>query len=293
MSEKMQARISALLRNAEKAGTPEEAATFHAKAQELSALYSIDLELARQAGEQKKAKLVQEFFRVGPDGQRGLGTYMGLLVSIAAVNNVRITGTSDNSQAWLHGFDNDVQTTLALFNTVLAQMVKDSDAYIRSGAFKSETVYQPGRYRKPTKQELADGHPYYRLVWEDGGERPVHGKSARASFQQAYKWKIVSRLKEAATAAQETATHFHADGDTDTLTPGHSSDSVALAIRTKSEAVEMYLEAMNPGMGRSRSLRSSARHSAVASAAGTAAGARARLSASKAIGGHRTELASA
>lgn len=289
MSEKMQARISALLRNAEKAGTPEEAATFHAKAQELSALYSIDLELARQAGEQKKAKLVQEFFRVGPNGQRGLGTYMGLLVSIAGVNNVRITGTSDNSQAWLHGYDNDVQTTIALFNTVLAQMVKDSDAYIRSGQYKSETVYQPGRYRKPTRQELADGYPSYRLVWEDGGDRPVHGKSARASFQQAYKYKIVSRLKDAATAAQESATHFHSDEDGAEVA-GATSDSVALAVRTKSEAVEMYLEAMNPGMGRSRSIRSNARYSATAAAAGTNAGAKARLGTSKAIGGHRTQV---
>jgi hypothetical protein len=289
MSEKMQARISALLRNAEKAGTPEEAATFHAKAQELSALYSIDLELARQAGEQKNSKLVQEFFRIGPDGQRGLGTYMGLLVSIAGVNNVRITGTSDNSQAWLHGYDNDVQTTIALFNTVLAQMVKDSDAYIRSGQYKSETVYQPGRYRKPNAEEISAGYPAWRKVWEDGGQRPVHGKSARASFQQAYKWKIVSRLKDAATAAQESATHFHADEDGAEVA-GATSDSVALAVRTKSKAVEMYLEAMNPGMGRGRAIRSNARYSAAASAAGTAAGARARLSASKAIGGHRTQV---
>lgn len=289
MSEKMQARISALLRQAEGASNAEEAATYHAKAQELSALYSIDLELARTAGQQKKDKLVQEFFRIGPSGQRGLGTYMGLMVSIASVNNVRITGTSDNSQAWLHGFDNDVQTTIALFNTVLVQMVKDSDAYIRQGTYKKETTYYDGRFRKPNAEEIAMGYRRWQKVWEDGGERPVHGKTARASFQQAYKYKIVQRLQEAATTAQETATHFHTDEDGSEVA-GATSDSVALAIRTKSEAVELYLEAMNPGLGRSRSLRSNARHSATASQAGSLAGSRARLGTSKAIGGHRTQV---
>ena len=69
MSEKMQARISALLRNAEKAGTPEEAATFHAKAQELSALYSIDLELAGSGGRAEEGQAGAGVLpgRAGPD----------------------------------------------------------------------------------------------------------------------------------------------------------------------------------------------------------------------------------
>lgn len=178
-----------------------------------------------------------------------------------------------------------METTLALYTSLITQMVKESDAYLRSGAYKTETVYRASTDRWDSRKQDYVSTP--------AGYYPVHGKTARRSFQEAFTSKIGSRLREARVhaeqAAANNAAHFHTDDDNAEISAITSSDSVALAIQTRREEVEIYFKKMNPRLGTAR--RSAANsHSAHAHNAGTQAGARARISAAKSIGGSRTQV---
>lgn len=273
----IQKTIAALLRQAEKASTPEESATYQQKAQELSTRYSIDMEIARtlQAASERRPELVKQGIRIGDSGKRGLHTYYDLLAAIARQNNVQMTLLQDASYAWMHGYDNDVATTEALFNSLLVQMVAESDAYMRRAEYKDELVYREVR----TKDRWGYTDSEYKLA-------PVHGRTARRSFQEAFTHKISARLREARLHAEQDAAtgHFHADSDTPLeIQAATNSDSVAIALREITKEVSLFLKTSNPRLAKWKNTRTATGRSAHASSAGTQAGARARISSAKAL----------
>lgn len=283
----IQTKIAALLRQAEKAGTAAESETYQNKAQQLSIQYGIDMEIARAADirSTRRPHLVKEQMRIGDRGSRSLQTYIDLFVAIARANNVKVTQAYDRTYVYAHGFDNDVDTTLALYVSLVGQMVKESDAYLRAGEFKTETVYRPATDKWDSRKQ--------EYVYSPAGYYPVHGKTARRSFQEAFAYKVGARLREQrieaeAAAKARTADHFHTEDDA-AIQAATTSDSVALAIQTRREEVELFFKKMNPRLGtaRSRSATSSSSH---AHYAGTAAGARARISPARQIGGSRTAV---
>lgn len=277
MAQDIQAKIGSLLRLAEKASTPEESDAYQAKAQELSTRYAIDMEIARtlKDASERRPELVKEGFRIGDPGKRGMHPFFDLLQAIASENNVQLTLLQDATYSWLHGYDNDVDTTKALYTSLVTQMVHESDAYIRSGQYKTETTYREVRVKTSWGGSYTD--------WK---EAPVHGKTARRSFQQAFTYKVAARLRDARRHAEQEAAagHFHADSDTPLeILQATNSESVAVAIREKTKAVSNFLRQENPRLRTFRSSSKSSAHSSHAASAGREAGARARLSAPRAL----------
>lgn len=294
MSDTLITRMAALLRHAEKAATPEESAAYQEKAQALATRHAIDLEIARnhKDSQERKPVLTNTQVTMGPRGKRGLQTYVALFSAIASANNVKIGMSRDSTTVYPYGFDTDIEVTTALFEWLLPQMIKESDAYVRSGAFKSEMTWREGRYRRPNAAEIQMGYARWESVWEDGGEVPVHGRTARISFQEAFAATISRRLQHArkeAEAAAKRAEQTTLNTTPDDAPEAAQSDSVALVLVQREVAVRDYFTEASRFWSK-RSARGSSSYSAAAAGAGSKAGNRASLAPARAIGGHRTQV---
>ena len=168
----MLSRIGGLLRQAESTDNPHEADAFMAAAQRLATQSSIDLAVARShaANRERRAVPAQRMIRIGEPGRKGLRTYVQLFVNIAAPNDVKCDVAQSSAQVYAYGFDTDIDACEALYSSLLVQMVKASDNYIKSG-----------RYRE---------------------HEQVAGVTARLNFQLAFAARIGARL----TSAKDEAT---------------------------------------------------------------------------------------
>ncbi|WNG87896.1 DUF2786 domain-containing protein [Mycobacterium sp. ITM-2016-00317] len=170
--EKMLARIAALLRQAEGTDNPHEADAFMAAAQRLATATSIDLAVARSHTDGRTAAQtpVQRTITIGEPGARGLRTYVQLFVVIAAANDVKCDVASNSTFVYAYGFAEDIDTTHALYTSLVMQMVRASTDYIASGAHK-----------------------------------PTPTITARLNFQLAFGARVGQRLAEAREQAQQEA----------------------------------------------------------------------------------------
>lgn len=136
--DKMLTRIAALLRQAEGTDNVHEAEAFMAAAQRLATATSIDLAVARShAAKRTPAQTpVQRTISIGDAGTKGLRTYVQLFVVIAHANDVRCDVASNSTFVYAYGFAEDIDTTHALYASLVVQMVRASDAYIASGAHR-------------------------------------------------------------------------------------------------------------------------------------------------------------
>ena len=169
----MLARIAALLRQAEGTDNAHEAEAFMAAAQRLATATSIDLAVARShADERTPAQTpVQRTVTIGGAGTRGLRTYVQLFVVIASANDVRCDVASNSTFLYVYGFAEDIDTSHALYASLVVQMVRSSDAYLASGA-----------------------------------HRPTPTITARLNFQLAFGARVGQRLAEAREQARSEAT---------------------------------------------------------------------------------------
>ncbi len=138
MTDKMLARIAALLRQAEGTDNAHEAEAFMAAAQRLATATSIDLAVARShAAIRTKAQApVQRTITIGNAGARGLRTYVQLFAVIAAANDVKVDVASNSTFVYAYGFPEDIDTSHALYASLVMQMVRASEAYLASGAHR-------------------------------------------------------------------------------------------------------------------------------------------------------------
>jgi hypothetical protein len=159
----MLVRIGGLLRQAESTDNPHEAEAFMEAAQRLATATAIDLAVARAhtSSRERRAAPVQRAISIGEPGRRGLRTYVQLFVAIASANDVQCDVAHNSTQVFAYGFDSDIDACQALYSSLLMQMVRASDAYLRSGAHK-----------------------------------PVAGVTARLNFQLAFAARIGQRLAE-------------------------------------------------------------------------------------------------
>ncbi|NMM88276.1 hypothetical protein B2J88_28660 [Rhodococcus sp. SRB_17] len=255
-SEKMLTRIGALLRQAESTDNPHEGEAFMAAAQRLATSSAIDLAVARAhtASSEKRATPTQRLITIGEPGKRGLRTYAQLFISIAAANDVQCDIAQTGAVIFAYGFAGDIDVCEALYSSLLFQMVRDSDAYIRSGAYRGETST---RTRKP-----------------------VAGVTARLNFQMAYASRIGARLTE---TKQETETKVVAE----------SSSETALVLRNKEIELKDYYSSNSKARGTWKGGgRADAGHSSHARKAGDRAARSARLGNLPEIGGVRGQLGS-
>jgi hypothetical protein len=133
--DKMLARIGALLRQAEGTDNAHEAEAFMAAAQRLATATSIDLAVARSHAEARtKAQMpVQRTITIGNAGTKGLRTYVQLFAVIASANDVKVDVASNSAFVYAYGFAEDIDTSHALYASLVMQMVRASEAYLATG----------------------------------------------------------------------------------------------------------------------------------------------------------------
>ena len=169
--DKLLSRIAGLLRQAEGTDNQHEAEAFMAAAQRLATQASIDLAVARAhtpAGARASGP-THRVIPIGEAGKRGLRTYVLLFAQIAHANGVRCDVASNSTSVYAYGFESDVDAVQALYSSLVVQMVRSSDHYIKSGAYRSAGVA---------------------------------GVTARLNFQTAFAQRIGQRLAETQQAAE-------------------------------------------------------------------------------------------
>lgn len=259
MSDRTLARIAALLRKAEGTDNDHEADAYLQAAQRLASAAAIDLAVARAHGADggRPVRPIQREVHIGEAGKRGLRTYVELYLAIAGPNDVRCDVARNSTRVFAYGFATDVDTVDALYRSLLVQMVRASDEFIRSGAYTVERVRRYSRARRR---------------WSTG---PVSAITARLSFQRAFAARIARRLDEARDQAVRSARGTH------------TASGVELAVRAKEVQVADHYRQHSTARGRWQGSAVSAGYSEHASRAGDRAGRRARIGASREIGPNR------
>lgn len=256
----MLTRIGGLLRQAESTDNEHEAEAFLTAAQRLATRSSVDLAVARAhiAGRERRPAPLQKVVGIGEAGKKGLRTYVQLFVAIAAANDVRCDVTRTSTQVYAYGFDTDIATCEALYTSLLVQMVRASDHYIKSGAYKSATV-------EKIVIETRWGRKVQRRI-----QAPVAAVTARLNFQMAFADRVGRRLAEVKSEVEAQAVR----GDGPLNAP---STGTALALRNKDLELTDFYTRTSEARGTWRGPQDSAGYSRGARHAGDRAGRNARL----------------
>ena len=274
-------RIGALLRQAESTDNPHEGEAFMAAAQRLATSSAIDLAVARAhtASAQRRTTPTQRLVTIGEAGKRGLRTYAQLFLAIAAANDVQCDIAQTSAVVYAYGFASDIDVCEALYASLLFQMVRDCDGYIRSGEYKSETVV-----RTVVEQR---GHRRVRSQVR----KPVAGVTARLNFQIAFAARIRVRLSEAKAESVRAAITESAVADTPMPDTSTTPTGTALVLLNKEIELKDFYASNSKARGTWRGgARAKAGHSSHARRAGDRAAQAARLGNLPEIGGARGQL---
>lgn len=260
-------KISALLNQAQNTDNENEAATFMEKAQALATQSGIELAVARahQASKERRTTPEQKTIKVGIKGQHGLAHFVELASAIARNNDVQLDLARNNTYVIAYGFPSDIEVVEALFASLLFQMESACSAFIKSGVFKNETVEKYDYYKGYTS-------------------KPVHGSSARKSFQEHFVYSISDRLSEARRAAKAAVLEAAAEVENVAV----ASSSTALVLLSKEVEVKDFYKSNSRARGSWKGATSG--NSSSGAAAGRTAGQRANLGGQKSIGGSRVAL---
>src|SRR5512142_2584890 len=151
-------KLAALLRQAESTTNEHEAEAFMAAAQRLATATSIDLAVARahSARKERRAAPIAKRIEIGPPGKRALRTYVQLFLAIARANDLTCDLAGNSTYVIAYGFETDIEVAEALYASLVVQMVRSSDAYLRSGTYRRESNWveergRDGRWRKVRK----------------------------------------------------------------------------------------------------------------------------------------------
>lgn len=290
-------KIAKLLALAENTKVEAEAAAYMEKAQQLATLHAIDLAKARSLDPSKKKSSapVQRRVTLGERGTRGLNTYVDLFDGIGRANDVKCNIAHNSTYIICFGFPEDIDTTEQLFRSLLVQMVTASQEYRKTGDWKKDTVYREAHYRKPNKAERAEGYTsYWDRIYVPGGYRPVTWLTARLEFQQAYAYRISSRLRDAKNKAEAEAKAADAaaaalipvadNGESTTAAPG-----TELVLAEKREEVDRFYKQTSKARGYWRGGYTS-KGATNSRSAGASAANNARLSGQRTLGGAKRAI---
>src|SRR3954451_10955026 len=180
MTDKYLTRIAGLLRKAETTDNEHEADAYLQAAQRLATLSSVDLAMARAhtTAREKRAVPTQRTITIGEQGKRGLRTFVQLFLEIGRANGLTCDIARDSTRVYAYGFDTDIDAAQALYSSLVVQMVRASDEYIKSKRFARETV---GRWVRIDPEGRRRSRNAPSQEWR---ERPVHATTARVNFQQ-------------------------------------------------------------------------------------------------------------
>lgn len=267
--DKLLTRIGGLLRQAESTDNEHEAEAFLAAAQRLATRSSIDLTVARAhvTGRERRATPVQRVIAIGEAGKRGLRTYVQLFVAIATANDVRCDVARTSTQVYAYGFDSDIAACEALYASLLVQMVRASDLYIKSGQYRSATV-------EKVVVEKRYGRKVQRQV-----RAPVAAVTARLNFQMAFAARVGRRLSA-----------VKADVEAEVQAESTSVPGTVIALRDKELELTSFYTRTSEARGTWRGPQASAGYSPGARRAGDRAGRAARLGSAPELGAARGQL---
>lgn len=271
--DKLLTRIGGLLRQAESTDNEHEAEAFLAAAQKLATRSAIDLTVARAhvASRERRPTPIQRVVPIGEPGKKGLRTYVQLFVAIAAANDVRCDVARTSTTVYAYGFDTDIDTCEALYGSLLVQMVRASDHYIKSGAYRTATteklVVETGRFGRKVQRRVVV---------------PVAAVTARLNFQMAFGSRIGRRLAEVKSEVEAEAVRTDA---ADTAPTG-----TALALRNKELELTSFYSSTSEARGTWSGPQASAGYSSAARRAGDRAGRAARLGTAAELDSPRGQL---
>jgi hypothetical protein len=162
-------------------------------------------------------------------------------------------------------------------------MVRASDAYLRSGRYREETYldYEQGRFGR------------WRAV-----EKPVHGSTARISFQTSFAERIGERLVDARREATEQVLRAEArrtdrtPGTPRTASSGTGTPGTELVLQQKAVEIADFYAQASKARGAWRGWAGSGRVSTSAQRAGRRAADAASTRPSSALPGQREALPS-
>ena len=248
--------LSKLLKQAENAATEAEAEAFFAKAQELATLHAISLAEARAhtASSQRREQPTHEQLTIGQPRQHVNSHLCLLSAAIGEANSLRTNVAANNTYIIWFGLPSDIEKATLLLHSIAHQMVRGADAFIRGRSWTND--YDPQRGGRVTPQK------------------------ARKSYYTAYVHTISERL----AAARRSAEHEY-DRSCD------GTQSAELVLRGKEVEVRDYYERTSTARGVWRGDRRSVASRTAVDAGRSDAG-RARLEASREIGGSRPAVAS-
>ena len=276
-TDKLLTRIGGLLRQAESTDNEHEAEAFMAAAQRLATQSSIDLAVARAhtARREERVTPTQRVVQIGEVGKKGLRTYVTLFVAIAHANDVRCDIARSSGYVIAYGFGPDIDATEALYSSVLVQMVKASDSYIKSGRYRDELV----------RRDVVEGRGRFarrRVEWV-----PIAGVTARLNFQLAYANRIGQRLNEVREQAQAEVI---AAARGAAVTGTEVATGTEIALRNKEVELKGFYEAESQARGVWRGAHATVGSSSAARRAGDRAGRSARLGTSPELAAPRGQL---
>lgn len=281
-------RIAALLAQAEGTDNEAEAAAFMEAAQRLATLRGVDLARARSHTKAKEStKPEQRTVLIGKAGTRGLRTLVDLYLGIARANDVKVTIAHNATRVYAHGYAEDIDMAERLYTSLVIQMVTASQAFIKSGAHKQDTVQQ--RVKVKTDRLDWNGRPMYDFQWQ---RRPVSALTARLEFQSAFSKRIESRLAATKMQAEAEAIKENDLADSTLGEDAEGATGTALVLADKRDEVEKFYKHVNPRLRGSYRGHTSGAFSASSRNAGRSAADNARLSGSQALPGARKGLAS-
>lgn len=161
-------KVSLLLNQAENASTPEEAAAFMAKAQEMASLNAIDLTVARmhQAKKEKVQEPEERRIEVNPHARkRNRKHFMELAMVIADVNDVKYLIGGKETALHAVGFPSDLDVVEALYTHLSVQMAAEADEAIANEEHKELRNVLITEKVELAEEERAWGE------WDDVNER--------------------------------------------------------------------------------------------------------------------------
>ncbi|MGV9412220.1 DUF2786 domain-containing protein [Nocardia sp. NPDC003693] len=275
--DKLLTRIGGLLRQAESTDNEHEAEAFLAAAQKLATRSAIDLTVARAhvASRERRPTPVQRVIPIGESGKKGLRTYVQLFVAIAAANDVRCDVARTSTTVYAYGFDTDIDTCAALYGSLIVQMVRASDHYIKSGSYRTATT------EKLVVETTRWGRQVQRTV-----QAPVAAVTARLNFQMAFAARIGRRLAEIKSEVEAEAVR----GDAGPAAPGAPPTGTAVALRNKEIELTDFYRSTSEARGTWQGPQASAAYSSAARRAGDRAGRAARLGNNAELDGPRGQL---
>jgi hypothetical protein len=292
MSNKTLDRIGALLAQAEGTTNEAEAEAYFDAAQRLAATASIDLATARLHNKDKNKRETPErrTIRIGRGGERYLADRVELFSVIATPNGVKIDIARNSTNVYAYGFPSDIDMVEALYSSLVVQMVRDGDAYLKSGAHKAELVTQ--RKAVYVYDEDWGSRTRYFSHYETV-TKPVHGAVARRSFYSGFRGRVGQRIRDIVLKAQtETVTEDLVVGTTPvapTTNEPAAKTGAEIAIASRDLEVRDYYSETSTARGSWKGA-SSTGYSRSASSAGTEAGNRARIGSQAALTGSRTAV---